>query len=237
MQKIIKKGTSEKSLVFELKKQLNAALVLSLDVNNANFGNETEKAVKQFQKSRGLIQDGVVGPVTWDALYNQSTCNCETKSPLINEVVALMASQVGVKEATGKNDGVEVEQYLKAVGLGKGFAWCQAFVFWAFHKASVKLGIPNPAPKTAGVLDNWNKSKQYQVPKGQRPQVGDIFVMDFGKGAGHTGIVTDVIGTKIYTIEGNTSADPKLPSDDREGQGVFRRVRDISTINKGFLRY
>lgn len=33
------------------------------------FGSGTEKAVKAFQKSAGLTQDGVVGQATWNALY------------------------------------------------------------------------------------------------------------------------------------------------------------------------
>lgn len=235
--KTIKKGTKESALVFELKKLLNANLGTSLDVGNSNFGDETERIVKQFQKSRGLIQDGIVGPVTWKELRKESTCAVSEGSELSRKAIEVLATQVGVKEATGKNDGVEVESYLKAVGLGKGYAWCQAFMFWGFLRAANALGVDNPLPKTAGVLNSWNNSKAYQVPKGEKPKPGDVFVMDFGKGAGHTGIVTDVVGDTIYTIEGNTSADPKLPTEDREGQGVFRRSRKISSINKGFLRY
>lgn len=35
---------------------------------DGKFGSETENAVKDFQKQYGLTADGVVGPVTWDAL-------------------------------------------------------------------------------------------------------------------------------------------------------------------------
>lgn len=35
---------------------------------DGDFGRDTEKAVKEYQRDRGLIQDGVVGPLTWDAL-------------------------------------------------------------------------------------------------------------------------------------------------------------------------
>ena len=50
-------------------------------------------------------------------------------------------SQIGVREATGRNDGKQVEQYLKSVGLGKGYAWCSAFVRWCFDKCGVKTTI------------------------------------------------------------------------------------------------
>lgn len=236
MYTLIKKGTKNGKAVRELKALLNKHMGSTLDVTNPNFGDSTESVVKQFQSKKGLLADGIVGDMTWTALYNKSTCGCYNND-YINEVISTLSSQVGVKELTGKNDGKEVEAYLKAVGLGKGYAWCQAFIFWGFDMASKKLDMPNPMPKTAGVLDNWNKSKKYQLAKGVRPKEGDVFAMDFGKGQGHTGIVTDVIGDYIHTIEGNTSADPKLPTEDREGQGVFRRRRAISSINKGFLRY
>ena len=32
------------------------------------FGQKTKKAVKQFQALKGLTQDGIVGPQTWNAL-------------------------------------------------------------------------------------------------------------------------------------------------------------------------
>lgn len=35
---------------------------------DSDFGKDTERAVKEYQRDRGLIQDGVVGPLTWDSL-------------------------------------------------------------------------------------------------------------------------------------------------------------------------
>jgi hypothetical protein len=63
------------------------------------------------------------------------------------------------------------------------------------------------------------------------PQAGDIFVMDFGNGAGHTGIVEKVLPNGILqTIEGNTNDDGS-----RDGYEVCRRARSVTKI-KGFLR-
>lgn len=234
---IIEKGTKNAALVKELKVLLNKILGSTLNPNNTNFGDDTEKVVKQFQKLRGLNQDGVVGPLTWSELYRDTTCKTCGIKTYKGQVIDLLLTQVGVKELTGKNDGVEVESYLKSVGLGKGYAWCQAFLYWGFDNVAKTTNSTNPMPKTAGVLDNWNKSAKYQVSKNDKPQVGDVFVMDFGKGQGHTGLIIAVEGDYIITVEGNTSADPTLASEDREGQGVFKRRRKISTINKGFLRY
>ena len=60
---------------------------------------------------------------------------------------------------------------------------------------------------------------------------GAIFIMDFGKGVGHTGLVVKVNkdGT-VDTIEGNTNDEGS-----REGYEVCRRVRKLSSI-KGFIQ-
>ena len=62
---------------------------------------------------------------------------------------------------------------------------------------------------------------------------GQIFIMSFGSGNGHTGIVEKIEGGFLTTIEGNSN-----DGGSREGTGVFRRTsRKINSINKGFLHY
>lgn len=39
--------------------------ILTVD---GSFGNKTKDVVIQFQAYKGLAQDGIVGPITWDAL-------------------------------------------------------------------------------------------------------------------------------------------------------------------------
>jgi hypothetical protein len=149
-------------------------------------------------------------------------------TPLATTTISTAITQLGVKEIPkGSNAGPEVEIYLKSVGLGKGYAWCMAFVYWVVNQAAIKTAIKNPLKKTAGVLDQYN-SRPLLVNK--VPQPGDIFIMDFGKGTGHTGIVERVVGTKIHTIEGNTNDEGS-----REGYEVCRRKREIKTI-RGFIR-
>ncbi len=45
--------------------------LLGLDVDG-NFGRATEKAVIEYQKSHGLVPDGIVGPATWGAIEQDS---------------------------------------------------------------------------------------------------------------------------------------------------------------------
>lgn len=145
------------------------------------------------------------------------------------EAMKVAATQIGAKEQpAGSNDGPQVRQYLAAVKLGAGYAWCMAFVYWCAAQAARDLHQVNPLLLTGGVLRQWNERPALRVA---RPQPGDIFIMEFSKGQGHTGFVEAVLadGT-IRTIEGNTNA-----AGSREGIEVARRVRKQSTI-KGYLR-
>ena len=137
-------------------------------------------------------------------------------------------SQIGKCEVPlGSNWGTPVKDYLKSVGINFPASWCMAFVYWSFEQVSKGK---NPLVKTGGVLHAWNTAdKKYRVVG--TPQAGDIFIMDFGKGLGHTGIVEKVVGTTIYTIEGNTN-----DTGSREGIMVCRKSRSTTKI-KGFLRY
>jgi hypothetical protein len=148
------------------------------------------------------------------------------------EALKTAITQVGVEEKPkGSNSGKEVNEYLKSVGLNPGFSWCAAFVYWCFNKAALGLKISNPLIKTGGVLAHWNQAdKKYRVTTS--PEPGDIFIMDFSKGLGHTGIVESVTASHINTIEGNASDN----NGGREGYIVTKKSRAKTSI-KGYLRY
>ena len=140
-------------------------------------------------------------------------------------------SQNGVQEVPrNSNAGPAVESYLKSVGLGKGYAWCMAFVYWSVKEAAKKLNTTSPLVKTAGVLRQWNEvSPKLKVTK--NPKAGDIFIMDYGKGLGHTGFVVEVRADgSLRTIEGNTNDEGS-----REGYEVCYRTRRQNQI-KGYIR-
>lgn len=62
----LRRGANGGAAIF-LQSQLNAALGCRL-VLDGDFGAQTELAVKAFQRRSHLIPDGVVGPLTWEAL-------------------------------------------------------------------------------------------------------------------------------------------------------------------------
>lgn len=231
---LIKAGSTDTVSVKAIKKRLNELTGSTLGEDNGNFGPSTEAVVKQFQKSRNLISDGVVGELTWERLMTVIIPHAIDSPILRIRAEQIMFSQLHVRELTGKNDGKEVEEYLKSVGLGKGYPYCQAFMFWGFQLASNQLLVPNLMPKTAGVLDCYRKAKKYVVTGD--PQRGDQGIMDFGKGTGHTFMVTSFKNDRVFTIEGNTSADPAYAGEDREGNGIFERNRPLKSAI-AYLRY
>lgn len=150
-------------------------------------------------------------------------------TPLAEKTLKIAQSQIGVQEIPkGSNAGTDVEKYLKSVGLKKGFSWCMAFVYWCVLEATIQTGAKTKLKKTAGVLDQWNNKPELRM---SIPEPGTIFIIDYGKGLGHTGFVLKLLPNgKMQTIEGNTNDEGS-----REGFEVCTRIRSIDKC-KGFLK-
>lgn len=161
--------------------------------------------------------------------------------PLATRALVHAAANVGQKEnPIGSNGGHPVIDWIERAGGDQPESWCMAFVYSMFDEASNDLGVTNPLYKTAGCLDAWENSVNNRV---EIPQAGDFFIMSFGGGHGHTGIVEAIEGdptapTAIHTIEGN-SAPPGSPEAQRaEGYEVCRHIQDIpNKVIIGYLRF
>ncbi len=193
---------------------------------------------------RPLEVDGEIGSMTWGSLFDAPVIVASGGS-IATAALGMAVTQLGVLEQPpGSNAGPQVNQYLKSVGLGGGFFWCMAFVFWCFREAANQSGQANPFPKTAGCIDAWNKVKAKSPgriitraaalanPALVKP--GQVFILDFGKGAGHTGFVRQSFGGPLRTVEGNSNA-----TGSRNGLGVFelnrRKIPDPTL--KGFIDF
>ncbi len=142
----------------------------------------------------------------------------------------------------GSNRGTFVEVYLKAVGLAPGNPWCMAFIVLRLIKAAAALGsvFPREIPKTGSTVlfSDYGKRRGFWIRRADLElgraslQPGDIVFYFFpSKGRiAHTGIVVDLADNKnFFTVEGNTSGG--INDDvDRDGQGVYMKLRTLSSL-------
>jgi len=142
-------------------------------------------------------------------------------------LMAVAISQVGTQEKTGHNDG-PVDKYLASVGLGgTRNPYCAAFVFWTGKTA---LGARNPFPRSAWSPDFGSAPGTRADISTARP--GDTFVIyhaSLGR-IGHTGLVRGWQGQYLWTVEANTSPQASSGEADRNGDGVWSKLRDPRTI-------
>lgn len=97
---------------------------------------------------------------------------------LQDAAVAYVLTLLGIHEIGGNNRGPDVERFLASVGLGPGFAWCAALVFYVFRHVAQQLGITNPCPKTAKAVRLWALADG--ACRDSNPSVGAIYVLDHG---------------------------------------------------------
>lgn len=99
--------TIRKGNMGELVKQLQTKLsALGYDLGicgiDGDFGQATEKAVKAFQKDHGLKVDGIVGPLTWEALNGAQAA---PEKPKTYTVTVTGLSKAAAEEIVNKYGG------------------------------------------------------------------------------------------------------------------------------------
>lgn len=137
-----------------------------------------------------------------------------------SDVAEIYRSQIGIRELTGRNDGREVEMYLRTCGLPRGNPWCAAFVTWVFQQAGVKAVVSAWSPA-------WFPPDKTIYTRGAKanktPQMADVFGIWFAnkKRVAHVGFIDEwQPGNFCQTVEGNTNE-----AGSREGDGVYRKRR------------
>lgn len=235
---------NRKSDVLAVQRLLNASHKKSGVPRNkiaedGDIGPETIGAINAFQLANFGWQDGVVDPGGQTLKKLDASAGPLPPAPaptpgapggaVAEKAVELALTQNGVREQPlGSNRGPQVDEYIRSTDLNPPALWCMAFVYWCFKQAAGQLGVPNPMHKTASCtnLHSWAK------PKGlvkSSPQRGDIFLVRGGADGRthqHTGLVVEVNGAQIKTIEGNTNNDGSS-----NGIGVFIRTRSAANLD------
>lgn len=131
--------------------------------------------------------------------------------------------QVGVREATGHNDGWQIEAYLRSVGLGKGNPYCMAGQYWCMAQVAVSPCIA----KTGHVRTFWNWALRNGHKVHYKPHVGDFLTWGYSRNtSGHIERI-ERIGRKgwVRTVGFNTTSG--ISGNERDGGGVYFRQRNI----------
>lgn len=127
------------------------------------------------------------------------------------KVIQTALAEVGYTE--GSNNWNKYADALDPLGITWGgkqnLAWCAEFVLWVFYKC---FGVDKAlemlcSPKPTGI-PLCKMGAQYFKDANrwhQTPENGDVVYFYYDGDINHTGIVTNISGGLIYTVEGNSS--------------------------------
>ena len=144
----------------------------------------------------------------------------------VDDILKTALAEVGVTEYPPNSNNVKYNTaYYGHEVSGSAYPWCCTFVWWVFAQLN-----PCLVKKTASCQDlgNWFNS---QGRWHSDPQIGDVVFFHFNtndRWTNHVGIVKDIKGSMIETIEGNTSV-----SSDDNGGAVMIRQRTSNIVGYG----
>lgn len=156
----------------------------------------------------GIIHHPVETPADGVRLRIKNDGSRTTSHESRTKIIRMAENELGVQEATGNNDGKRVEEYLAYTGLGKGHAWCAAFVSWCYGQT----GLPEPRNPWSPALfphsRTYCRGNTCRHPKTiTRIKPADIFGIYSvsAKRINHVGLIKAQEGKYLVTIEGNVT--------------------------------
>lgn len=181
-----------------------------------------------------LLAVGLIILFAYVQTYGQSRYVVPVKKELLEASYDTLLNQIGVRERTGHNDGYKVEQYLNSVGLKKGNPYCAAGQYWCWKVACIALHLPEyaiPILKT-GLANGLyiDAIKKGKVAKTNIPYKHDLVIWkQYNSYFGHVERIINVLsGICVETVGCNTVGNNTGSGNQREGQGVYKKVRYLN---------
>ena len=147
----------------------------------------------------------------------------------INEIIQIATNELGTFENPPNSNNVKYNTWFYGQPVsGSKYPWCAAFISWIFKGT-------NLCKKTASCVNmlEWFEKNNQAVKK---PRMGDIVFFKYptnNRRTNHVGLVIKVQGTRITTIEGNTSK----TSADNGGKVMIREHINDPIVAYGRPKY
>lgn len=200
--------------VKNLQKLLNQKMSLKPKlVEDGIFGKGTHTAVQQFQLSKYLGVDGVVGPKTWAVLLADKPVS--TQKPIVTVSSAapwmkIARNEIGQEEIRGdQQHNPKIIAYHATTALKATTdetAWCSSFVNWALLQAGFA------GTKSAAAISWVNWGKVVHAVNGAITVIYNAKAANssLSSSGNHVGFLVQETATHYQLLGGNQSHSVKL---------------------------
>ncbi|CAO4178774.1 NlpC/P60 family protein [Methylorubrum populi] len=188
---------------------------------DGDAGPRTIAAVTAFQRSAGLVADGIAGPKTQAALQKADVTE-RRDEPEQPAWLTLASHDLGTVEGIGKANNPKVVSYFKDAGFAgikdDATAWCAAFAN-AMLERSGRRGSRSLAARS---FESWGVGLK-------EPALGCIATKRRGNSSwqGHVGFVVGASASTIYLLGGNQGDSVSIAGFKRSEFTSFRWPADV----------
>lgn len=151
--------------------------------------------------------------------------------------IDVAVTQIGVAEASHRNDGIPAERYLR----GEKLPWCAAFCLWCNGQSDEEAAAPTNADwyamRSVQTFEDRMKARGFwRAPGAAPPARGDYVFFasrggsDHAAGGRHMGLVEELVGAMLHTVEGNLSDKVSREVHDLTSPAVKARITGYATI-------